>query len=74
MINEKPLQTENGFEDDFYFLQTQIKKSNRDAEEAEARGEEAPDAPHIPRPAWKDTKHKIRAQMTLSRQAGQDRR
>jgi hypothetical protein len=52
----------------------QIKQSNRDAEDAEARGEEVPDAPHIPRPAWKDTKQKIRAQMALSRQASQDRR
>jgi hypothetical protein len=63
-----PLETEDPFTDDFYYLQLQIKKSNAAAYAAETKGETPPAPPDIPRPAWKETKDKIRMQMEEIRQ------
>ncbi len=69
----QPLETDDPFSDDFYFLQMQIKKSNAEARAAEKAGLPLPVPPVIPRPAWKESKEKIRARMLDTKLAAQTR-
>lgn len=69
----QPLESSDPYSDDFYFLQYNIKK-NIQAREQAAKEQRAPPAPlHVPLPAWKDTKERIKAQMDLTRRGFEDK-
>lgn len=69
----QPLESSDPYSDDFYFLQYNIKK-NIQAREQAAKEQRAPPAPlHVPLPAWKDTKERIKAQMDLTRKGFEDK-
>lgn len=71
----QPLETDDPFSDDYYFLQTKIKKNNILQEAAMKEKKEVPPPIYVPSPAWKDTKERIRSQMedTKSKQSSKTR-
>ena len=71
----QPLETDDPFSDDYYFLQTKIKKNNILQEAAVKEKKDVPPPIYVPSPAWKDTKERIRSQMedTKSKQSSKTR-
>ncbi len=71
----QPLETDDPFSDDYYFLQSKIKKNNILQEAAMKEKKDVPPPIYVPSPAWKDTKERIRSQMeeTKGRQSSKTR-
>jgi hypothetical protein len=69
----QPLESSDPYSDDFYFLQYNIKKNLKEREQATKEQRAPPPPLHVPLPAWKDTKERIKAQMDLTRKAFEDK-
>jgi hypothetical protein len=64
-----PMQSEDPYSSDFYYIQNGLKKSSKELMAAQAEGKQAP-LPFVPPlPVWKDTKDRIRGQMEDSRRS-----
>lgn len=71
MINKvlQPLETQDPYADDFYFIQYTIKKNAAEREKALQEQRQTPAPVKVPLPTWKDTKERIKRQLLQSRTA-----
>lgn len=67
----QPLETLDPYADDFYFIQYTIKKNSIEREKALQEKSQPPPPVKVPLPTWKDTKERIKGQISQSRAAFQ---
>lgn len=67
------VQSTDPFSDDFYFIQLNIKKNQKQREEAVLEQKPQPPLLYVPLPTWKDTKERIKQQLQSSKMAVQSR-
>ena len=65
----QPMETNDPYADDFYFLQLNIKKNNAARERAVLEQRPLPSAIYVPLPVWKETKERIKLQIEATRQS-----
>lgn len=65
----QPMETNDPYADDFYFLQLNIKKNNAARERAMLEQRPLPPAIYVPLPVWKETKERIKLQIESTRQS-----
>eukprot|EP01038_Epipyxis_sp_PR26KG_P005711 gene5711-7883_t len=69
----QPLESNDPFSDDFYFLQSNIKKNALATEAALKEQKPLPPMIYVPLPTWKETKERIKLQMEIVKQTLHDR-